>query len=121
MENEDGQAGPIMRLFEVQAKPGCAARLMEKFATTSAEVVQGEPGNRGYLFGRGIASEGDCVMFASIWRDLEAVKARFGADWQASFLPPGYDDLIETCSVRHIDLSGGWHVALEGRPPAQIG
>ena len=64
MSSEDTNGGPIMRLFEVQAKPGCASVLVEKFATTSADVVQGEPGNKGYFFGRGTASDGDFVVFA---------------------------------------------------------
>ena len=102
--------GPVLRLFEVQVKPGCADTLLAKFAPTSADVVQGEPGNTGYFFGAEIESDGETVIFASIWRDLAAVKDRFGADWQVSFLPPGYEDLIDTCSVRHIDLSTGWHV-----------
>lgn len=106
--------GPIMRLFEVTAKPGCVPVLLEKFAGTSADVVRNEPGNQGYFFGQGIAGatgteEDDTVIFASLWQDMEAVKARFGAEWQQSFLPPGYEDLIESCSIRHIDLSEGWH------------
>ncbi|NNE12164.1 MAG: antibiotic biosynthesis monooxygenase, partial [Ilumatobacter sp.] len=103
-------SGPILRLFEVTAKPGCAAELLAKFATTSAEVVRGEPGNEGFFFGRELAVDGEQVLFASVWRDLDAVQARFGDDWQRSFLPEGYEALIETCSVRHIDLGGGWHV-----------
>lgn len=104
--------GPIMRLFQVQTKPGCADELMRKFATTSADVVRNEPGNEGYFFGRGVATDGDFVLFASFWEDLEAVKARFGEDWDRSFLPPGYEDLIDSCSVRHVDMQGGWHVTL---------
>jgi quinol monooxygenase YgiN len=103
-------SGPVLRLFQVRAKPGCAKDLIEKFAVTSAEVVRGEPGNLGYFFGRGMQVDEDHVVFASLWQDLEAVKARFGDAWQASFLPPGYEDLIETCSVHHIDLQDGWHV-----------
>ena len=105
--------GPIMRLFQVKARPGCVDELMQKFATTSADVVQGEPGSAGYIFGRGLEIDGDFVLFASFWRDMDAVRQRFGEDWQASFLPPGYDALIEECSVRHVDLSSGWHVGLE--------
>lgn len=104
------EGGPILRLFEVTAKPGCGAPLLEKFATTSADVVRGEPGNTGYFFGQEIGVEGETVLFASVWQDLAAVKTRFGDDWQVSFLPEGYDALIETCSVRHVDLSDGWHV-----------
>ena len=110
MKHEEPSRGPILRLFQVQAKPGCAAKLVEKFAVTSVEVVSGEPGNQGYFFGKGVVSDEDYVVFASIWQDLDAVEARFGDAWQTSFLPPGYEDLIEECSVRHIDLGSGWHV-----------
>ena len=112
MHHDKAASGPVMRLFEVKAKPGCAEDLLEKFATTSADVVQHQPGNEGYFFGRGISADDDLVVFASIWKDLASVKDRFGDDWQISFLPPGYEDLIETCSVRHIDLNSGWHVGL---------
>ena len=111
MPNDNSQ-GPIMRLFQVRAKPGCAPALREKFATTSADVVQGKPGNHGYFFGQGVAQDDDQMVFASIWRDLDAVKDRFGDAWQSSFLPPGYEDLIADCSVTHIDVSAGWHVDL---------
>lgn len=115
MQNKGAQNGPVLRLFQVQAKPGCAGDLMKKFATTSAQVVNGEPGNEGYFFGRGIAHDDDYVVFASIWTDLDAIKTRFGEDWQDSLLPPGYEALIEDCSVRHIDLGAGWHVDLTDR------
>lgn len=112
MQNRELHAGPILRLFQVQAKPGCTRDLMEKFATTSAAVVKGEPGNKGLFFGQGVAQDDDYVVFASIWSDLDAVKTRFGEEWQTSFLPPGYEAMIEDCSVRHIDLSQGWHVQI---------
>lgn len=112
MAEETPQKGPIIRLFEVRAKSGCAGKLIEKFARTSADVVKGEPGNQGYFFGPGMDSDDDYVVFASLWQDLDAVKARFGDAWQTSFLPPGYEDLIHECSIRHIDASAGWHAKL---------
>ena len=112
MNIEEQHRGPILRLFQVQAKPGCAKELIEKFAVTSASVVRGEPGNQGYFFGQGVESDNDYVVFASIWQNLDAVKARFGDTWQTSFLPPGYEDLIEECSIRHIDIGTGWHAHL---------
>lgn len=100
----------VMRLFHVRTKPDCVEALMRKFATTSADVVQNEPGNTGYFFGRGVGAVGDVVVFASFWTDLNAIKARFGADWQVSHLPEGYEDLIEDCWVQHIDVGSGWFV-----------
>jgi len=113
MQHNRTENGPVMRLFQVRAKKGCADELLSKFATTSANVVRQEPGNEGYFFGPGIAADEDVVVFASFWKDLDSVKKRFGEDWQSSFLPPGYENLIEECSVRHIDLSSGWHVQLD--------
>ena len=104
------QDGPIVRVFEVRTKPGRSDELLEKFATTSAQVVSGEPGNRGYFFGRCLEGDGSAVLFVSVWENLAAIKTRFGESWQESYMPDGYDDLIEECSVRHFDLSNGWHV-----------
>ena len=104
--------GTILRLFEVQVKPGAAAELLEKFASASADVVQHEPGNQGYFFGPGVAADEGWVVFASLWESLDAVKARFGPDWQSSFLPEGYEALIETCRVRHVQVGAGWHAAV---------
>ncbi|MEM9331676.1 MAG: antibiotic biosynthesis monooxygenase family protein [Pseudomonadota bacterium] len=101
----------ILRIFEVKTKPGCAERLLANFETTSAEVVQNEPGNRGYFFGKSIEGDEDVVMFVSVWKDLEAVKARFGEDWQTSFMPNGYEALIDRCSIRHLHVGSDWHVA----------
>ena len=104
--------GPILRIFEVRTKPGCAGTLLQNFATTSADVVQGRPGNQGYFFGQCVQGGEDVVLFVSVWDSLDAVRARFGDDWQVSFMPDGYQDLIEDCFVRHFDMTGGWHAAI---------
>jgi len=103
--------GPVLRVFEAHTKPGCADKLLQNFATTSAEVVRSEPCNRGYFFGRCVQGGENTVMFVSVWKDLAAVKERFGDDWQTSYLPEGYEELIDECSVRHFDMRTGWHVA----------
>lgn len=112
MQSDHMDGGPILRLFQVKTKAGCAEKLLSNFATTSADVVRHEHGNKGYFFGRGIAVDADIVVFASIWENLEAIKQRFGTEWQTSYLPPGYETLIEECSIRHIDMNSGWHVDL---------
>jgi len=92
--SEKAFSGSILRVFEARAKPGYADSLAKKFATTSVDVVRNQPGNQGHFFGRS---------------DLNAVKARFGDDWKSSFLPPGYSELIEECSVKHFALRTDWH------------
>ena len=102
--------GPLLRVFEVRTKEGCAEMLLQNFATTSAGVVKGHPGNNGYFFGHCVQGGESIVMFVSVWNNLDAVKARFGDDWQVSYMPEGYEDLIEECFVRHFDMSEGWEV-----------
>ena len=102
--------GPVLRLFEVKVRDGHAEALLQKFSTTSADVVRDEPGNKGYFFGRGMLADGNRLIFASIWTDLEAIQQRFGEDWQTSFLPEGYEDIIAQHAIRHIDLGGNWFV-----------
>ncbi len=103
-------SGPVLRIFEVQVKDGHVDELLENFSTTSSKVVEGHPGNRGYFFGRCVQGGENMVMFVSMWDDLDAVKQRFGNDWQVSYLPDGYEDHIDNCTVRHLDASFGWYV-----------
>ena len=110
MEPDNESTGPILRVFEARAREGRVEELAQKLATTSVGVVLEKPGNEGYFFGRGVARDKDVVLFVSVWKDLDAVKSRFGEEWESSFLPPGYADLISDCSVRHHDLAGGLHL-----------
>ncbi|MEM1433071.1 MAG: antibiotic biosynthesis monooxygenase [Pseudomonadota bacterium] len=106
-------AGPILRLFEVRVREGYDKELLGKFASTSAAVVRDEPGNLGYFLRKVVLSDDGVVVFASLWADLNAIQERFGENWQSPYLPPGYERLIDECSVRHIDVSSGWHFRRE--------
>ena len=96
---------PILRIFKARARLNCEAALAEKLATTSAELVRSQPGFMGFL-AAGPANDAEHeFVFATIWRDADALRAFFGDDWRASLLPPGYADLIESCSVEHYHLT----------------
>ncbi len=112
MRDDDMAGGPILRFFEARAKPGRSDVLVAKFSEVSAAVVVGEPGNHGYFFGANVTRQGEDVVFASLWANLDAIRTRFGADWRESYMPDGYDDLIEACRVRHFHLADGWHVTI---------
>ena len=97
---------PIIRVFKARAKQGCERALADKLATSSVEVVQDQPGFLGYLVAGPANERQHEFIFASIWADADAVKARFGEQWRFSLLPPGYAELIEECSVDHYHLRG---------------
>ena len=96
----------VLRVFEVRAKPGYADELEKKLASTSVSVVQGTPGNLGYFFGKKSSSDDHDFLFVSIWDSLESVQSHFGKEWESSFLPPGYAEIIEACSIKHFKFSG---------------
>jgi quinol monooxygenase YgiN len=100
--------GSILRVFEARAKQGCADTLAKKLATTSVDVVRNQPGNQGHFFGKSISDENDVFVFVSVWKDLVSIKKFFGEKWENSFLPPGYSELIEECSIRHVVLGRDW-------------
>jgi hypothetical protein len=79
--------------------------LADKLATSSVEVVEGQPGFLGYLVASPASELQHEFVFASIWTDVDAVKARFGEEWRVSLLPPGYAELIDECSVIHYHLT----------------
>ena len=96
----------VFRIFEVRAEPGQARLLRQKLSETSIAVVKDHPGNLGYFFGHSLSSDEHDLVFISVWQDLEAVKSRFGDAWQQSFLPAGYEEIIESCSIRHVEING---------------
>ena len=96
----------ILRIFEVRAKPGKAKLLKQKLSDTSVSVVDGKPGNLGYFFGELLSSDGNDLVFISVWKDLESIKAYFGDDWEQSYLPEGYEEIIDHCSIRHVEIKG---------------
>jgi quinol monooxygenase YgiN len=97
---------PIIRVFRARARQGCDRALADKLATSSIEVVQAQPGFLGHLAAGPANERQHEFIFASIWADADAVKARFGEQWRVSLLPPGYAELIEECSVDHYHLTG---------------
>ena len=96
----------ILRIFEVSAKPGKAELLKQKLSDTSVSVVKGQPGNLGYFFGENLSSGENDLVFISVWKDLGSIQSYFGKDWQQSYLPEGYEEIIESCSVKHIEVDG---------------
>jgi quinol monooxygenase YgiN len=97
---------PIIRVFKARARQGCERALADKLATSSVQVVQGQPGFLGYLVAGPATKNRHEFLFASIWTNADALKARFGQEWRDSLLPPGYAELIEACSVEHYHLTG---------------
>jgi quinol monooxygenase YgiN len=96
----------ILRVFDVRAKPGKAELLKQKLSDTSVSIVKGKPGNLGYIFGENISSDGNDLVFISVWENLASIKSHFGEEWEKSYLPEGYEEIIESYSIKHIEFNG---------------
>lgn len=111
---------PLLRIVKARAVPGCERALAEKFATTSPQLVRDQPGLLGFLASGPANDATRDFVFATMWRDADALKACFGQEWHVSLLPPGYSELIESCSVEHYQLTEEFraksnHATLEHR------
>lgn len=105
---------PVLRIFEARAREGAVERLARELADNTAGVVSEEPGNLGYYFGEAASGDGRDLVFVSIWADIGAVRTRFGEDWERPHLPPEQRDLVERCSVRHVEVRTGVGAGLGG-------
>ena len=100
---EDGV--PIVRIFRARARAGKEGVLAGKLATTSAALVRDQAALVAYIAGAPEPGSPRDFLFMTIWRDFQGMKALFGEDWKVSLLPPGYDELIESCSVEHYEMT----------------
>ena len=96
---------PIARVFRATAAPGCRDELLRRFQSSSAALVNSKAGCLGYRILEPIDASAPEVVFESVWRDLDAVKAAFGDAWRQSYLPEGYAALMTAYSVHHFFVS----------------
>ena len=96
---------PIVRVFRARAHAGKEGALARKLATTSAALVRGQTALVAYLAGAPGPGAPRDFTFITIWRDFQGMKELFGEDWKVSLLPPGYGELIESCSVEHYEMT----------------
>ena len=94
----------LARVFRATAAPGCRNELLEKFHSSSATLVNSKVGCLKYRILEPVDDASE-VVFESIWRDLDAIKAAFGDAWQQSYLPEGYSALMTAYSVQHFLVS----------------
>ena len=76
-----------------------------RFHSSSAALVNSKAGCLKNRILEPVDAAAPEVVFESVWRDLDAVKAAFGDAWQQSYLPEGYPALMTACSVQHFLVS----------------
>src|SRR5215467_14361757 len=89
----------IARVFRATAVPGCRDELLQRFHASSAALVNNKVGCLKYRILEPVDALAPEVVFESIWRDLDAVKAAFGDAWRNSLFQTGNPPFWPASSV----------------------
>lgn len=97
----------ILRLFRVVVHEGRQAEFETFFRETSIPLVASQPGL--VSMSPGLPRPETPLEFgmAMVWRDLDALKAFVGDDWQTAHMPAAGAPLVREVSVSHFDLAEG--------------
>lgn len=94
----------IVRIFQVVTRPGKQAAFAKFFHETAIPLMKSTEGIIQVLPGAARAESPREFSFVMIWKDLKALKAFVGEDYQTPHIDPVEDDLVESRSIRHYDL-----------------
>ena len=96
----------ILRQFRVTIHEGQEAAFEQVFRDEILPMVKGSEGLVWVAAGKPWADAPNVFCMTMLWRDLEAVKAFAGEDWQAARIEPQEAHLIAGCSLEHYELLG---------------
>ena len=94
----------IMRIFQVTTRPGKEAEFSKFFHETAIPLMKGTDGIEDITFclpGESTPNEFATVM---IWRDLEALKAFVGDDYQTPHIHPDEAGIVKNRFLHHYEL-----------------
>jgi quinol monooxygenase YgiN len=95
----------IIRVFHALAKPGQAGVLERRLREDVIPEVAAAAGLVAYHAGRPHGDSREFVM-VTVWRDLEAVRAFAGEDYEQPVVYADTADLIEEMSLHHYEGVG---------------
>lgn len=96
----------ILRLFQVTTKPGKEAAFRAFFENTAIPMMRETDGCLAILPGAARAESPQHFAFVMVWRDLDALKAFVGEDYNQAHIDPSEEELVAHRVVHHYDLMG---------------
>lgn len=96
----------IMRIFQVTVRPGKEAAFARFFHDTAIPLMKGTDGIVSVLPGAARAETPREFSFVMVWRDLDALRAFVGEDYDSPHVDPAEAELVEARRIRHYDLVG---------------
>lgn len=93
-----------MRIFQVTIRPGKEAEFSKFFHETAIPLMKSTDGLVSVLPGQARAESPREFAFVMIWRDLDALKAFVGEDYEVPHIDPVEEELVESRSIKHYDF-----------------
>ena len=94
----------IIRIFQVTTRPGKEAEFGKFFHETAIPLMKGTDGIVSVLPGAPRSDSPREFSFVMVWRDLDALKAFVGEDYQSPHIDPAESELVESRTIKHYDL-----------------
>lgn len=97
----------IMRIFQVLTRPGKEKEFADFFYNTAIPLMKSTDGIVSVLPGAARPDTPREFSFVMVWRDLEALKAFVGDNYQAPHVDQAEHELVESRRISHYDLVTG--------------
>ncbi|RYH11522.1 hypothetical protein [Tropicimonas sp. IMCC6043] len=94
----------IMRVFQVITRPGKEDEFAKFFFDTAIPMMLATDGIVSILPGAPRPESPRDFSFVMVWRDLDALKAFVGDDYQSPHIDPAEAELVESRMIRHYEL-----------------
>lgn len=94
----------IMRIFQVVTRPGKERQFSKFFHETAIPLMKGTEGIVSVLPGAPRPDSPREFSLVMVWKDLDALKAFVGEDYQSPHIDPAEAELVESRSIKHYDL-----------------
>jgi quinol monooxygenase YgiN len=94
----------IIRIFQVVTHPGKEEDFSKFFHETAIPLMKGTDGIVSALPGAPRPDSPREFCFVMVWRDLEALKAFAGEDYQSAHIDPAEAELVESRNIKHYNL-----------------
>jgi len=94
----------IMRVFRVVTEPGQRATFETFFRETAVPLMKSTDGIENIHFGLPRAETPDEFCIVMIWRDLDALSAFVGEDWQTPHIHPDEAGIVRERYLHHYEV-----------------
>ena len=94
----------IVRIFQVVTRPGKEEEFGKFFHETAIPLMKGTDGIVSVLPGAPRSDSPREFSFIMVWKDLAALKAFVGEDYQSPHIDPAEAELVESRTIKHYDL-----------------